>query len=170
MKKRNHLIIAIVIFVVIIIKPTIGNISAFVNNVLSNKLDISSIVPSPTNPELLLASMALLGGFFPDIDFIKLLRKWHRKLLHNIFAVILATFASSIIGGLLVAEAFFLGCTSHILVDSLTVTGTYLLWPISKKFKIHWKVSTGTWEDDAAMLVIVSLIVGAYIALMYFSF
>lgn len=160
--------IALVLFIVIIVKPTISNISAFINDIIKGDFDISSIIPSTSNPELLLASVVLFGAFFPDIDFIRILRQWHRKLLHNIFAVIFATFVSSIIGGLLIAEVFLLGCASHIIEDSLTPVGTYLLWPLSKKFKIHGPVSTGTWEDDAAMVVIVALIIGIYILVTYF--
>jgi membrane-bound metal-dependent hydrolase YbcI (DUF457 family) len=169
MRKRNHLIIALVLFVVIVLKPTIANISTFINDVSKGKLDLSSITPSPENPELLLASVVLFGAFFPDIDYIKMLRQWHRKLLHNVFALIFATFASSIVGGLMIAEVFFIGCVSHIFEDVLTPTGVYLIWPIDRKFHIGWKVSTGTWEDDTAMIIIVALIIGIYILATYFT-
>jgi len=167
LRQRSHLIIAIVLFTVIIVKPTISNISAFIEDIQNNRFDFSSIVPSPSSPEPVLALIVLIGAYFPDIDYIGFLRKWHRKLLHNIFAVGFATFIMSAYAGILFGGIFLLGYASHIIADSLTPTGTYLIWPINRKYKRGWKVSTGTREEDAAMILIVASIIGGYIAVMY---
>jgi len=119
------------------------------------------------NTNLLLAPLVFFGAIFPDIDFIWILRKWHRKLLHNIIAVFSVAIPLLFIGnifynGFLVAGAFTLGSISHITADSITEHGTYIFWPISKKFRLRGPVSTGTWEENVAMILIVGLIFGVY--------
>jgi membrane-bound metal-dependent hydrolase YbcI (DUF457 family) len=166
--KRNHIAIALLVFFLIVVRPSIDDINA----IIGSKFDLASRINSISYPNLLLAPLVFFGAMFPDFDFVWWLRKFHRKLLHNIFAVflisaVLLLFGNTFYNGFLVAGAFLLGAFIHIAMDSITPTGTYLLWPFSKKFKIHWRVSTGTWEEYVAMVVIVALIIGGYIGLMY---
>jgi membrane-bound metal-dependent hydrolase YbcI (DUF457 family) len=166
--KRHHIEIALLVFFLIVIRPSIDDINA----IIEFRLDIASKISSISYPNLLLAPLVFFGAMFPDFDFVWWLRKFHRKLLHNVFAVfstsaVLLLIGNTFYNGYLIAGAFLLGAFIHIAMDSITPTGTYLLWPFSKKFKIHWRVSTGTWEENVAMVVIVALIIGGYIGLIY---
>jgi inner membrane protein len=81
-----------------------------------------------------LALFAAVGALLPDID----LRFMHRKLLHNVWALIAVAW-----GGMAVslftyqqAIALSIGWASHLIADSLTHRGIMPLWPIVwPKFK-----------------------------------
>ena len=161
MLKKNHAKTALLIFVLILLRPRIDDILAY-------RLDI--YISRVLNINTLLALSVFAGALFPDIDFIWILRKWHRKLLHNIFAVAIVAFLlwfgflKSIHNSTLVAGTFALGSMVHIGEDSLTEHGTYIFWPMSNKFRLHWRISTGTWEERIAMWIIVALIFIIYFA------
>ena len=81
-----------------------------------------------------LAIFAAVGALLPDID----LKFMHRKLLHNIWAMLLFSWvctAISLINGQQ-AIALSIGWASHLIADSLTHHGIMPLWPITwPKFK-----------------------------------
>ena len=75
---------------------------------------------------------AYAGSRVPDLD----LKYKHRKLLHNLFSMILLT---SIVYTLWPSHAlaFLIGYLSHLALDLVTVGGVWLLWPLSKRaFKL----------------------------------
>jgi membrane-bound metal-dependent hydrolase YbcI (DUF457 family) len=157
-------------------KPFVGNIITFFHSVFESRTDISDISWIISNADLFIVPFVVwLGAIYPDFDFIWWLRKWHRKLFHNIFAVTLP--ASIIIliftvynrsyHGLLVAGAFSLGCFVHILSDSITPTGTYVLWPLAKKFKLGIPLITTGSKAETLMMLLAS---GLFILYVYFAY
>ncbi len=98
-------------------------------------------------PEAFIAGLlGIVGAWIPDLD----LRFKHRKFLHNLFAI---TGFTLIIYGLLEyfsinnilppkvvvtsTYAFFSGYGLHLLFDSLTKRGVFILYPLSEKFRIR---------------------------------
>lgn len=80
-----------------------------------------------------LSIFVALGAIFPDID----VGFKHRKLCHNIWVF---AFCSGIIFMYFnpaFALAFYFGCLSHLLADSLTPTGIWPVWPIQRKICWH---------------------------------
>ena len=80
------------------------------------------------------------GAIFPDFDIAKPVRRYHRKLLHNIWvliaisAILLIFFINSDpLVGIELGLGFLLGGLSHLLMDSLTIWGIWPLWPLKKE-------------------------------------
>lgn len=116
--------------------------------------------------EFALSVFVGFGAIFPDIDFQEPLRKYHRKLLHNIWIFI----AASIIIGLLIniffALAFMLGALSHLLADSLTPVGVYPFYPLRKEKKHLLKrpiISTGSERERIFQFILIIFIVLMFI-------
>lgn len=85
------------------------------------------------------------GAIFPDFDIAKPVRQYHRKLLHNIWVLLAVSIIISILFinpdpliGIGWGLGFLLGGLSHLLMDSLTIRGIYLLWPLKKR---KWSAS-----------------------------
>ncbi len=76
-----------------------------------------------------LAIFAAIGALLPDLD----LRFMHRKLLHNVWALLIVAWGSMAIGLLVSSQAIALGIgwASHLIADSLTHRGIMPLWPIA---------------------------------------
>lgn len=74
--------------------------------------------------------LVVAGAIMPDIDYAFM----HRKLLHNIFVMILA---------FLYNIAFGIGWLSHIVLDALTVYGVAWLWPLCPYRRRYAKFKTG---------------------------
>jgi membrane-bound metal-dependent hydrolase YbcI (DUF457 family) len=172
--KRNHVLIAFLLFLLLIPKSVSDSIFAFINDALNNKIDVYDINWIIYNADLLLVPFAVwFGAIFPDFDLRPI--QLHRKLLHNIFALMLPTIIILFVftafnrfyNGLLVAGAFSLGCFTHIATDCITPHGTYVLWPVSKKFRIRGSISTGSWKEAAVMILVVVLLV-VCLAVKYF--
>ena len=89
--------------------------------------------------------LTTLGAIAPDIDTVCC----HRKLLHNVWVLAAAFLYDTALG---------VGVLSHLVLDSLTVSGVALLWPVSgKRFGI--KIArTGGMLD---WVLFVLLVVGA---------
>jgi len=101
--------------------------------------------------------MGVIGGFVPDID----LRFKHRKTLHNIFSLIALTMI--VYSALLYAAkyayldpvnayrfslAFASGMALHILLDSTTKRGVYILFPFSnRRLRIPIFKSNSVWAN-----------------------
>ena len=175
MLKRNHVLIALLLFLLLIPKPVSDSILVFINDALNNKINASDINWILYNVDLLLVPFAVwFGAIFPDFDLRPI--QLHRKLLHNIFAIMLSviiivlvlTAFNRLYNGLLVAGAFSLGSLVHISMDCITPHGTYVLWPVSKKFRIHGPISTGSWKEAAIIILAVMLLV-ACLAVKYLS-
>jgi membrane-bound metal-dependent hydrolase YbcI (DUF457 family) len=179
---RNHVKIAFyLLFGLLLVfapKPSISDIIAFVDNISNGNPDLSYFNWLINNPELALVPFAVcIGALSPDIDLYWKLKKYHRKLLHNFFAVAITTLAiisvfawyGHFTNGLYVAGAFSFGCLCHIGADCVTPFGTWLFWPVSK-FALRGPINVGTWEEHAIMRIIkwvfIVFIVG-YIAVIY---
>ena len=78
-----------------------------------------------------------LGGWLPDLD----LRHGHRTLMHNILAMavfstaiyLLARWVFSPTTAYYLAAGLALGYFSHIFLDSFTVAGVSLFYPLTRK-------------------------------------
>jgi len=142
------------------------------------------------NMNLTLAVFAALGSIIPDIDwfldkkyipnFIKKIT-WnlifpvgmHRTIFHNIWALIIMIFIFLRISGSWIATiAFSIGLLSHLIADSLTISGIYWLWPIGdnrvlnqrkKIFFLRGPIKTGT-VMEYTFQVSIYIIVGILIA------
>ena len=116
-----------------------------------------------------LAVFAALGAFFPDIDWLldkkyipAIIKKYtwnlifkvgiHRTLLHNVWVLTIATYLFLLLSGSWAAStAFAVGIISHLIADSITLSGIYWLWPFGdnrifgqkRYFFINGPVKTG---------------------------
>ncbi len=88
----------------------------------------------------------IIGAWIPDLD----LRFKHRKFLHNIFAlsgftlIVYAFLAYLAVNSVLSSRIVLLGTYAflggyglHLLFDSLTKRGVFILYPLSEKFRIR---------------------------------
>lgn len=89
-------------------------------------------------PAALAALWGVAGSLAPDYD----LRRGHRVLGHNVFALILftaAAYAATLLLGappglaLVAAVGAAAGYASHLLLDALTVRGVALLYPLTRR-------------------------------------
>jgi len=100
---------------------------------------------------------AFAGVLLPDID--TKFRKFHRKLFHNVWFLIIVLFVGF---GLKVfdrtaAIIFSIGFFSHLIGDSLTHRGIMPLWPI-KKPKFNGPIKTGGLGEYLIILVLLLMI------------
>lgn len=106
---------------------------------------------------------AFFGALIPDIDSCW---KFHRKLCHNIwFLIIILFFALKFnLIDKTVAIIFSIGFASHIFSDALTHKGVMPLWP-SKKPKIHGPIKTGGFGEFLLMVLLLFIIfwLGRYV-------
>ncbi len=116
---------------------------------------------------ILYAFFGGLGGYFPDLD----LRYKHRKFLHNIFVPLLLSFILYIMINILISSyntevlninntiskyialSFFMGYMLHILMDSLTKVGVYILYPVSNiRLRIPLFRSSSLWANGLGFM------------------
>lgn len=93
---------------------------------------------------ILFLIIAVIGSFIPDVDY-KLGLK-HRGITHTLLALAITTGLFSLYSwklGLL----WGLNYSTHLLLDSLTITGIPLLFPLSKKCYGFKLICTGKSED-----------------------
>jgi len=120
--------------------------------------------------EYLFVIFALFGALFPDIDYsgsilgkrVKLLGFFakHRYFFHSIvLAVLVSFFIYAIFSDYGPALGFFLGFTSHIALDSMTLSGVAVFSPFSdRKVKGFFKTNG----------IIEYIILLAFIVLIYY--
>ena len=101
---------------------------------------------------------AFIGVLIPDID--TKTKKYHRKLLHNVWILIIMLFAgfSLQLFSRDTAIIFSIGFLSHLIGDSLTHRGIMPLWPIRKP-KFNGPISTGSIGE---YIVVVALLIMIY--------
>lgn len=77
--------------------------------------------------------LGLAGAAFPDIDllFKKRHKKRYKEVTHNLFSLILTSLFISRISEVM-AIAWFLSYSTHLILDSFTADGIPLLYPILK--------------------------------------
>ncbi|MCS7121732.1 MAG: metal-dependent hydrolase [Archaeoglobaceae archaeon] len=142
----------------------------------TNSLDIS------LNLDIIYAFVAVtFGSLLPDIDHPRsLISKsyWfsiskfiskttrHRGWTHSLFGAILFTSIGAIFlqGNLFILTTFFLGYTSHLLIDTLNPSGVSWLWPKKKKYKIGI-IKTGSRAEDVFRTVLLILLVLVFLDL-----
>jgi len=100
---------------------------------------------------------AFVGVLLPDLDM--KFKKYHRKVFHNIWFLIIVLFIGFQLGllerttALIVSIGFF----SHLIGDSLTHRGIMPLWPV-KKPKFNGPIKTGGFGEYLVILVLLLLI------------
>lgn len=108
------------------------------------------------NFPIYMSLFAFVGVLIPDIDTKS--RRFHRKLFHNIWFLIIALFAVFNLGfDRTVAIVFSIGFLSHLIGDSLTHRGITPLWPIEKP-KFNGPVKTGGFGEYLIILILLLLI------------
>ncbi|MEM0002505.1 MAG: metal-dependent hydrolase [Desulfurococcaceae archaeon] len=104
--------------------------------------------------------IAIASSIAPDVD----LGKYHRKLLHNIFAWMFLVVFLQITAPYLGLEGYYvfvsvtIGWLSHIFLDSLTKKGVALLYPFSRKF-YGLRIFSGDNLAVNVLFIILSLLV-----------
>jgi len=102
-----------------------------------------------------------IGGWFPDLD----LKFKHRKTLHSLISMLSAS--ALVYTVLSVVEAFlglntmayfltlsfFSGWILHVISDSLTVKGVYILWPIS-----DYRLRLASFKSNSLLLNIIGVL------------
>ena len=130
---------------------------------------------------LVYAFAAGFAAFLPDIDWMMdklwfkrspIKRLWravfksssmHRTILHNVWAMLFFVLVAGFISGwnvwLMIAVG--IGYASHLILDALTVSGVYFLWPYGdermfkkRRFFVHGPAVTGSIAESALFLVI----------------
>ena len=109
------------------------------HQILAIGLSLYMLRPSSIGETFTIAFLALTASTIPDLDS----KLDHRKLLHNLFAVlltsltiyiVLSAFSSPIaMNPIYHITSYIIGYLSHIAVDMFTCNGVALLYPVSKK-------------------------------------
>jgi len=110
------------------------------------------------NFPIYMAVFAFIGALIPDMDIKP--RKYHRKLFHNIWMLVILLFIGFSTGIFFSREVgiiFSIGFLSHLIGDAATHNGIMPLWPI-KKPKFNGPVKTGGLGEYLIVLVLLLLI------------
>jgi len=109
------------------------------------------------NFPIYMSIFAFVGVLLPDIDM--KFRKYHRKLCHNIWFLIIALFIGFSLNLLNRTSAiiFSIGFFSHLIGDALTHRGIMPLWPV-KKPKFNGPIKTGGFGEYLIILVLLLMI------------
>ncbi len=84
---------------------------------------------------LLNAPLVVLGAIIPDIDF--LIGLPHRGFTHSLFFALTSSFIVYKIFNKRIGFSLFMGLISHLFLDSLTIMGIQLFWPIDIYFSLN---------------------------------
>lgn len=109
------------------------------------------------NFPIYMSIFAFIGVLIPDLDVKP--RKYHRKLFHNIWVLIIFLFIGFSFGifNRQTGIIFSIGFISHLIGDSLTHRGIMPLWPI-KKPKFNGPIKTGGLGEYLLVLILLLLI------------
>ena len=126
MKKRTHLIFAVLLFLVL-------------NGIFS--------LPLP------FAAFAAIGALVPDIDLFTMVL--HRKLLHNLWVLAGIVLAGTYLTVMdkSTAIAFSIGFVSHLIADAMTPMGIKPLWPLQLPH-VKGPIRTGSITEFAVMIAL----------------
>ncbi|MEM2851079.1 MAG: metal-dependent hydrolase [Candidatus Bathyarchaeia archaeon] len=95
------------------------------------------------------------GSMIPDLDMF--FPQYHRKMLHNFFALIGMTVLLFLLSSnFLLAQLFAIGCLGHFLLDSLTEKG---VWWLGFGGRIHGSLRTGGFLDRCFFICFLALAV-----------
>ena len=102
---------------------------------------------------------SLLGAYAPDLDALPFLMSYHRKLCHNVLFLSLGVLTLyALFMPLVVLQLFFLGFVSHIILDSMTVSGINVIRPFGELW-IRGPFHTGD-AFDVFLGVVLGLLAG----------
>ncbi len=109
------------------------------------------------NFPIYLSLFAFVGVLIPDLD--TKFRKFHRKLFHNIWILIILLFIGFRLSlfNRTGAIVFSIGFFSHLIGDSITHRGIMPLWPV-KRPKFNGPITTGGFGEYLIILVLLLLI------------
>jgi len=109
------------------------------------------------NFSILDSVFAFVGSLLPDIDIKP--RKWHRKVAHNIWFLMIILYIgfSFAILNRLTAIILSIGFFSHLISDSLTHAGIMPLWPF-KRPKFNGPITVGGWGEYLIVIVLLFMI------------
>jgi membrane-bound metal-dependent hydrolase YbcI (DUF457 family) len=109
------------------------------------------------NFPIYMSLFAFVGVLLPDLDM--KFRKYHRKLFHNVWFLIIVLFIGFEFFLLERTAAIILsiGFFSHLIGDSLTHRGIMPLWPV-KKPKFNGPIKTGGFGEYLIILVLLLVI------------
>jgi len=109
------------------------------------------------NFPIYMSLFAFVGVLLPDLD--TKFRRFHRKLCHNIWFLIIALFIGFSLNLLNRTSAiiFSIGFFSHLIGDALTHRGIMPLWPV-KKPKFNGPIKTGGFGEYLIILVLLLMI------------
>ena len=119
------------------------------------------------NKSILFLLLIILGSIFPDVDehksFIgrrlpvisRILNFLfgHRGIFHTIFIGMIIFIGFYLSGFLLLGLGFFIGYLSHLLLDSLTLLGVKLFWPITN-LQLRGFVRTGGFTEYLFFIIL----------------
>ena len=106
---------------------------------------------------LYLSVFAFIGAMTPDLDLRP--KKYHRKLFHNLWFLMLILFVGFSVGIIdrTFAIVFSIGFLSHLLIDGVTPMGIMPFWPFEKP-KIKGPIKTGGWGEFVIMILLLLVI------------
>jgi membrane-bound metal-dependent hydrolase YbcI (DUF457 family) len=105
------------------------------------------------NFPIYMSLFAFVGVLLPDLDF--KFKKYHRKVFHNIWFLVIVLFIGFQIG--LLNRILSIGFFSHLIGDSLTHRGIMPLWPV-KRPKFNGPIKTGGFGEYLIILVLLLVI------------
>ena len=106
-----------------------------------------------------LAGIIAFGAIFPDFDLRP--KKLHRKLLHNVWVLMLACAVIYYFLSPIYLTFFAVGFISHLIMDMVNPTGVWLGWPISNKaYRLSRRFSITTGSPGEYLLMGLLLAVG----------
>jgi inner membrane protein len=113
------------------------------------------VLQQTMNLPIALAAFAALGAILPDLD----IKFMHRKLLHNIWALLAIAWLCAANGLLAMPQimAFAIGWLSHLIADSLTHRGIMPLWPIPRP-KFKGMITTGGASEFVLMIALLACV------------
>jgi inner membrane protein len=146
---------------------------------------------SPNVPPVLLGAL-VVGSVLPDIDVagsfisnrtkINLSFLGHRKILHSLIGALLLSLPFLLLKNYIgvfsvyLTAGLFLGCITHLVLDSFTLSGITWFYPFSKK-KLRGRIRTGSLGDTAflvfgviSIFVFVQFLSGSKLALLFTHF
>lgn len=122
----------------------------------------AATLPFINATNVILLPIVIIGSFVADWDYRIGLK--HRRITHTILALLITTGALSLYS-LQLGLLWGLNYSTHLLLDSLTITGVPLLYPIRNKCYGFKLIKTRSSEDMFICLICIYLISYLYLYL-----
>jgi len=141
---RTHIIFSFLISLLIINSFDIQNKILFIIIIL-----LASALPDIDSYK------SKIGKKIKPISFLINLFFSHRGIFHSPFLLILISMLI-VITNLEIAAAFFIGCLSHLVLDSLTPEGVMFFYPFSKR-RTKGFIRTGSLFENILFILLLAL-------------